>query len=279
MKPDLVEFGGAVARPFLTIGLGDEPSLTPTGGTSFAAPSALRLGAGVRAHFGDGMDMLAIRALLIHQAEPAEHPKAEIGRGRIARDLEDLVLCDEDTVRVVYQGRISPAKYVRAPIPLPGEELEGMVRVRATLCYVTDTDPHHPGNYTRAGLEPTFRPHSGNRKKPDQVHADTKSFFGPSQKGLTELELRRDAWKWENTMHGEIRMHGKNLFEPAFDIHYNSRLESHAHNHTTQLRYALVVTVQAKKVADLYDRVLRRYATRLEPLRPVIDIPVRTSGG
>jgi hypothetical protein len=278
IKPDLVEFGGSVERPFLTVGLGDTPTLAPTGGTSFAAPSTLRLGAGVKAHFGDGMDMLAIRALLIHQAESSDQPTSEVGRGRVARDLEQLVLCDDDTVRVVYQGRISPAKYVRAPIPLPSEPLEGMVRMRATLCYVTDTDPHHPGNYTRAGLEPTFRPHSGIRKKSDQVHADTKSFFGPSRKGLTETELRRDAWKWENTIHGEIQMRGSSLFEPAFDIHYNSRLESHAHNHSTELRYALVVTVQAKKVADLYDRVLRRFAAQLEPLRPVIDIPVRTSG-
>lgn len=276
IKPDLVAFGGAVARPFLTIGTGSSPALAPTGGTSFAAPAALRLGAGVKAHFGDGMDMLAIRALILHQTERSDHPTTEVGRGRIAQELEQLVLCDDDTVRVVYQGTISPAKYVRAPIPLPSEGLEGMVRMRATLCYVTDIDPHHPGNYTRAGLEPTFRPHSGTRKKSDQVHADTRSFFGSSRKGMSEFELRRDAWKWENTIHGEIQMRGSSLFEPAFDIHYNSRMESHGHNHSTQLRYAMVVTVQAKKVADLYDRVLRRYNTRLEPLRPTIEIPIRT---
>ncbi len=276
IKPDLVAFGGALARPFLTVGAGPSPVLAPTGGTSFAAPSALRLGAGVKAHFGDGMDMLAIRALILHQTEGSDHPTVEVGRGRIAQELEQLVLCDDDTVRVVYQGTISPAKYVRAPIPLPSEGLEGMVRMRATLCFVTDTDPHHPGNYTRAGLEPTFRPHSGMRKKSDQVHADTRSFFGPSRKGMSEFELRRDAWKWESTIHGELQMRGSGLFEPAFDIHYNSRLESHGHNHSTQLRYALVVTVQAKKVADLYDRVLRRYSTRLEPIRPTIEIPIRT---
>jgi Subtilase family len=275
MKPDVLEFGGSVQRPFLVLGPNQIPSLHPTGGTSFSAPSALRLGAGVRAHFGDAMDMLAIRALLVHCTETSDLPMNEIGRGRVARDLETLVVCGDDTIRVVYQGDISPAKYIRAPIPLPLATLAGKVLVTATLCYVTNVDPHHPGNYTRAGLEVAFRPNDEKRKTDEQIHADTKSFFGKGQKGLTEEELRRDAWKWENCLHASVSFLGQSLKNPAFDIHYNSRLEGHGHNPSQKLRYALVISVRAPRVIDLYDQVVRRFATQLEPLRPVIDIPIR----
>ena len=177
IKPDLVEFGGSIQRPFLVVGDGPGLNLESTGGTSFAAPSVLRLAAGVRAHVGPSLNTLAIKALLVHTAEESKIPFSEIGRGRVARTLEDILVCDDNTVRVVYQGTISPARYVRAPIPFPTEELVGKVKITATLCYTTATDPHHPGNYTRAGLEVSFRPHNGRRKKPEQIHADTKGFF------------------------------------------------------------------------------------------------------
>lgn len=275
LKPDLVGFGGSMQRPFLAVGPEAVPTLRPISGTSFAAPSVLRLGAGVRAHFGDSLNMLAIRALLIHCTEASELPMIEVGRGRIAQDLEAVVLCGDDTARLVYQGTISAAKYIRAPIPLPLGTMAGKVKLTATLCYTTGVDPHHPGNYTRAGLEPTFRPHADHRKKADQVHPNSMSFFGRAEKGLTEEELRRDAMKWENTMHASRTFYGSSLKEPVFDIHYNSRLEGQNHSPASPLRYALVISLTAPKVADLYDQIVRRYATLIEPLRPVVDIPIR----
>lgn len=276
VKPDMVEFGGSLQRPFLVIAPTKAPQITSTGGTSFAAPSVLRLGIGLRAHFGPLLDALAIKALLIHCAEPGEGTPAEIGRGRLARTLDDLVLCADDTVRVVYRGEITPSKYIRAPLPMPSASLIGRVKVHATLCYACEVDPHHPGNYTRSGLEAIFRPHSGKRKTSSQVHADTRSFFGKTQRGMTEGELRADAWKWENCQHASNNFNAASLLEPVFDIHYNSRREGYNHKPTTKLPYALIVTVKAPQMADLYNQVVRRYATQLEAFRPVIEIPVRT---
>jgi hypothetical protein len=276
IKPDLVGFGGSMQRPFLTVGPTAVPELRPTSGTSFAAPSVLRLGAGVRAHFGDSMNMLAIRALLIHCTEASTLPMVEVGRGRVAPDLEALVLCGDDTARLVYQGTITAAKYIRAAIPLPLSPVDGKVKLTATLCYATACDPHHPGNYTRAGLQPTFRPHADKRKKSDQIHPNSRPFFGKgSVKGLNEEELRRDAMKWENTMHESHSMLGSSLKDPVFDIHYNSRMEGQNHTPGSVLRYALIVSLTAPKVPDLYDQIVRRYATLIEPLRPVVDIPIR----
>ena len=183
-------------------------------------------------------------------------------------------MCGDDTIRVVYQGKVAPARYIRAPIPVPSGAIPGMVTITATLCYATEVDPHHPGNYTRAGLEAAFRPHDQKRKKATQIHADTRSFFGTAQKGLMEVELRRDAWKWENCLHGVVAFQGRSLRNPVLDIHYNARLEGRDFAPDDELAYALVVSVQAKKVTDLYDRVVRRYATLIEPLSPVVEIPI-----
>lgn len=274
VKPDLVEFGGCLQRPFIVVSEEAKPRLEATEGTSFSAPSVLRLATGVRAHFGASLSTLAIRALLIHTTEPSNYPCEDVGRGRVARSVQDIVLCDEDTIRVVYQGGIAPTQYVRARIPMPSGTMPGRVLITATLCYATDVDPHHPGNYTRAGLEATFRPHDQKRKDPKQTHANTRSFFGKAQSGLLEAGLRHDAWKWENCLHGAVAFQGRSLRNPVFDIHYNARLEGRNFAPDKELAYALVISVQAKMVSDLYDTIVRKYATLIEPLRPVVEIPV-----
>ncbi|MDF0523308.1 S8 family peptidase [Bradyrhizobium yuanmingense] len=274
VKPDFLEFGGTLERPFIVVSEALAAGLEATEGTSFSAPSVLRLGAGVRAHFGDSLSMLAIRALLIHTTEPCEYPCEDAGRGRVARNVRDIVLCDDDTVRVVYQGTIKPTRYIRAAIPVPSGLIPGKVTITATLCYPTGVDPHHPGNYTRAGLEPTFRPHSQKRKDKKQVHADSKSFFGKTQSGLIEDELRRDNWKWENCLHTSVTFMGKSLHNPMLDIHYNARQDGKDFSPKDELPYALVISVHAKNLGDLYDRIVRKYARQLEALRPVVEIPV-----
>ena len=276
VKPDFVEFGGCLQRPFIVVSDAAAGGLEATEGTSFSAPAVLHLAAGVRAHFGDALSMLAIRALLVHTTESCDWPCEDVGRGRIARSVQDIVLCDDDTVRVVYQGTIAPARYIRAPIPVPSGTIPGKVTITATLCYPTGVDPHHPGNYTRAGLEPTFRPHDQHRKDSKQVHADSKSFFGRMQSGLIEDELRRDAWKWENCLHARVTFMGKSLRNPVLDIHYNARQGGRDFSPQEKLPYALVVSVQAKHLGDLYNQVIRKYAGRLEALRPVIEIPITT---
>ena len=276
VKPDLVEFGGIITRPFVVVALDTQSGLTAIGGTSFAAPSVLRLGVGVQAHFGRSLNHLAIRALLIHTGERGEEDSKEVGWGRVARTLDDLVLCDDDTVRVVYQGEISPAKYIRASIPIPSGSIPGLVSISSTICFQPQTDPHHPGNYTRAGLDVTFRPHDRKFSGSAQVHPNTARFFGSKPPGATEHELRRDAGKWENCLHGSCRKRGVSLRNPCFDIHYNARLEGRVFTPDDKLSYAMIVTVQAAGVADLYDQIVRQYAARIEPLRPISEIPVWT---
>jgi hypothetical protein len=273
IKPDVVGFGGMPREPFFVLS-GHDLKPTPTGGTSFAAPAALRLAAGVRAHFGDRLSPLALKALLVHTAEPHSAGAVEVGWGRIPHDVNELVECDDGVLRVVYQGELSPAQVLRAPIPLPDEELRGRTSITATICYATGVDPQDPGNYTRAGLEVFFRPNADNFED-GATHPKSASFFR-SKDYETEQDQRRSAQKWETVLHRSQNHYGSSLNRPVFDIHYVAREGGSGYRiNADRVRYALVVTVQNRNESDIYDRVLQSYATYLEAIEPIVEVPIR----
>ena len=274
VKPDVVSFGGVNSRPFVALGSGSDLELVNTSGTSFAAPSVARMASGIRAHFGASLGHLAIRALLVHSAENRNFDLNETGWGRCAQELDAIVLCDDNEICIVYQDEIFPKRYVRALIPVPANGIDGKVTLKATICYKSQIDPHHPGNYTRAGLEVTFRPHAGRFQRANQKHADSKPFFGSSVLGATEHDLRRKAWKWETCLHAHKSMRGTSLQKPVFDIHYIARAESKASVSPSGLPYTLVVSIKAERHVDLYNQIVREYANRLEQLKPILDIPI-----
>lgn len=273
IKPDLVAFGGDDDEPFYafdqTLGLA-----VPHCGTSFASPYTLRMGMGIRAHFGTLLSTLAIKALLVHCAEPAKKiPAQEIGWGRLPERLENYVICPDGVARVVYQGELTPAQYLRTPIPLPSGPLQGMVSIAATFCFACETDPQDPSNYTRGGLDITFRPHA-DKFDEDATHPKTSSFFRRSDYD-TEKALRHDAHKWETTLHRVKRFQAASLKDPIFDVHYQVRQSGRTSRGSEKIRYALIITVAAPKVANLYNRIVQRYRTQLQPLVPVIEVPIQ----
>lgn len=277
VKPDLVAFGGSRDEPFWVADPNVHNQIVGTGGTSYAAPSAMRSGLAVRAHFGAVLSPLAIKALLIHSTDPGGHPQSDVGWGRLPNDLDDLVVCPDHAVRVVYQDEITAARYRRIHIPLPREGLTGKVYITATFCFATPVDPEHPGNYTKSGLSIVFRPDKSKFDRLDAVHADTAAFFQPKKLYSTEQRLRGDAHKWETCLHRRIGKLAKGLNEPVFDIHYNARSEGRGDASAGKIRYALILTVEAPRVRDLYDRVVRAYRARLQPLTPIIEVPIRSS--
>lgn len=274
VKPDILSFGGSMDEPFLVSDLVQSGRAEATMGTSFATPAALRLGIGVRTFFGQVISPLAIKALLVHCANDHSDDRVQHGWGCIPQTLDNLIMCPDDTARILYQGELSPAKYLRAQIPTPNEVMDGKVTIRATFCYATKTDPEDPGNYTRSGLDIVFRPHDG---KPiaEAQFPSSKSFF-QLHEFSNEQDLRQDAHKWETTLHREKTMFGKSLRNPVFDIHYNAREGGAPTTTASKIPYALVVSVTAPKTSDLYNKIVRRYAMRLRPLQPIqTTIPIR----
>lgn len=274
VKPDVLAFGGTPAEPFLMVG--DAASVVASHGTSFASPSALRAAVGVRILFGDRLDPLALKALLIHTAQQRDsHDHQHHGWGRVRTELEPIVMCGDGVARVVYQGNLTPAKYLRAQLPVPSDELDGMVKITATLAYATAVEPEQPSNYTRSGVEVVFRPDKTKFSSPSSTNAKSATFFG-RHAFTSEMNLRSDAHKWEPVLHATVRKRGSSLHSPVFDIHYNARLGGRdSSSHAPKIRYAMVITVESKSTPDLYDRVLRTYATQLEALTPRIDMRLR----
>jgi len=276
-KPDALMFGGSTKEYFHVASAGPKPVLSALMGTSFASPYALRTAVGVRAVLGEAVHPLTIKALMIHAAEMADtRDVLDVGWGRIPADLDALITCKDGVARILYQGYLVPGKFIRAPIPLPAGKLEGKVRVSATFCFASPVDVEDTAAYTKAGLTIRFRPHSG-KTAGENDGAKTRSMF-KAKKFRTEQEQRTDLGKWENVLHGSEGLLGSSLHEACFDVHYNARDGGGmAGSSAEKIRYALVVTVQAHRHADLYDQILAAHA-KLEALTPRVALPVRTRG-
>ncbi len=276
MKPDGLAFGGSSREPYWVLNAENPGTAIPITGTSFAAPTALRTAIGLRTHFGKLLSPLAIKALLLHNCDDGGHDKAEVGWGLIPADVNGIVTTDQHAAHIVYQGELRPASWIRMQIPIPREPMSGMVEIRATFCFATPTDPQDPLNYTRSGLEVRFRPHDKKRKDPSQQHPDSSRFFQAKDVFVDESSLRADAHRWETTLHKSRSMRATGLRNPVFDVHYNARAGGRNAKYADRIPYALVITVESKTTRDLYNKILQRYPTILEALKPVVEIPVRT---
>lgn len=275
VKPDVVAFGGSFDEPFYVLNPLNLKEAIPVCGTSFATPSVLRTAVGIRAHFGSQLSPLAIKALIINKTDSQGHSKVEVGWGRIPNTIDEIVKCNEGVVTVVYQGKLLPSKYIRAQIPIPNDGITGTVTITATLCFASETDSQDSSNYTRSGIEIIFRPNEDKSINEDSDQAATKSFFTKGKMYKDECDLRNDAHKWETVLHASHNMRGTSLVNPTFDIHYNARTGGGKPIGAQRIPYALVITLEAKKDSLLYNKIVNRYRTQLEPLMPVIEIPIK----
>jgi hypothetical protein len=107
----------------------------------------------------------------------------------------------------------------------------------------------------------------------------SESFFQPKNLYPTEQQLRDDAHKWETCLHASKRKLASSLHGPVFDIHYNARTDGRDDVRAERIRYALVLTINVPKVTDFYNRVVRAYRAQLQPLEPVIEVPIRPEVG
>lgn len=282
VKPDGVAFGGCDQEPFPV--LSSSLQVDNTQGTSFAAPFALRSAAAIKAQLGNALGSLAIRALLIHHADATNGvATSEVGWGRFEGDPEKLITCDDHEAIVIYQGDLPIGEHLRAPVPLPSEPLEGLIEIAATLLISTEVDPGYPSAYTRSGLTVSFRPHADkfSTYEDGKVSRHPKTipvFSATNMYSAAEFTLREDGQKWEPCLKGQKSMRPSSLKLPCFDI-YNHRREEGAATAVSadsNARYALIVTVRAKRVRDLYDKVVRAYANVLIPLRPTVRIQIKS---
>lgn len=279
-KPDLLAFGGSDSEPFFVVANTATPQATENMGTSFAAPLALRTAVAVRTILGHEMSALALRALMIHRADPSTHMMKDVGWGRSGVDPINLITTDDDEAIIIYQGNLVVGQHLRAPVPLNGIPLSGTVTLSATLVIAPEVDPEYPGAYTRSGLEVSFRPKDtklGGTKDKPSTHPKSRPFFSDTKIfGGSEYETRKDGHKWEPTLRHSEDFKASTLSNPVFDIYYHHRNAGAKAMDQQPIPYALVIGVKAPAVADLYNQVIRAYSTILTPLRPVTRIQLST---
>jgi hypothetical protein len=284
VKPDLIAFGGSAASPFLLLDATRPGSGRGTQGTSFAAPLVLRCAAGVRAQFAEHLWAPTIKALLIHHAECGTHPREEVGWGCLPHGVGDLVLCRDGEAHVLYQRQMPAQGSVRMELPVPAE-VRGRIEIRGTFCIYSDVDPEDAINYTRGGLEIAFRPNSVTLPPPYQKDGrtiqptvpKTAGFFSSEDLYSSEFARRDDAHKWETVFTRTKKMNSSSLNRPVFDVSYAARAHGHTGRRAPHMKIALVLTLRHAGTRDLYDRVVRTAAGRLQPMRsrPGLTVPTR----
>lgn len=284
VKPDFLAFGGSHTTPFLALSNVAPHAASGTMGTSFAAPIAMRTGAGVRAQFSEPLWAPAVKALLVHHANGDEANRIETGWGFVSHGLGDLVLCDDYEAHIVYQRQMPTTGAVRLYLPVP-DGLTGNVEIKATFCFYCEVDPEDAINYTRAGLDIQFRPDTTNIPAPyfkgtkliTPTVATSDSFFSAKNFYASEHMQRDDAQKWETTLSRSKTKRATSLKQPAFDVSYVAREHGHGGRRSANMKFALALTIRNRSAKDLYNRVIVSSGNRLQPMRPRtgVQVPIR----
>ncbi|ALM65546.1 MULTISPECIES: S8 family peptidase [Vibrio] len=264
VKPDLVAFGGSPKEYFHVVSSDIPPRAVPQCGTSFSAPYLLRKAVGVRALMGHEISPLAIKALLINNANSNGYVQEHVGWGKVPKSIETLIESPDGEAKIIYQGELSPGKYLKVPVPIPDTGVDGKVTISATCCYSTPVDPQDTSMYTRAGVEISW-----------SVNGKNEQFF-KQKKIASEAELRADAAKWESVLHAEKTKIGSKMGEPTFEIHYMAR-EGGApvsSSRAETIKYAFVVTLKAPKHKSIFNDILDTYADILTEIEPRITTDV-----
>lgn len=287
IKPDFLDFGGSVDRPFVLVGT--QPGLLATSaGTSFASPLSVNKIGKLMAKSENIVPHIG-RTLLIHNSTVDDNlSQEEQGHGYCQEDIEDILLCDDKRVTILYAGSLEPSQTVHLPIFSPKiNAVKGMVNISWTITtivapYVNDTDA-----YTNNCIEDVFVPHDMtfnfykknkstkkilktkklNLFKPDHVakakalidEGYYRSDFPASHQtkhSWNESDLRATDFKWDTVIKKVQRMRGSSLLNPALTLHAIDRNGFNAQH----IQYYAAITIEAPNyVGSLYDTVLQTY--------------------
>jgi hypothetical protein len=159
-----------------------------------------------------------------------------------------------------------------------------------------------PDEYTLAGLDVQFRPHSdrysfnppkGSKASAQTFNAELEKAratallaagwkkspvpASDSAKGMSEVELRAKAAKWETVVRDGRGKRANSISAPMLTISIMGRGAWDKKDPALQARFAAVLTVEAPKYkGDLYQEVLATY-DKLKPLslRPATNVRLR----
>ena len=91
--------------------------------------------------------------------------------------------------------------------------------------------------------------------------------------GEEEFETR-GGLKWEPVVKRSKTFLDHTLSNPVFDIYNHSRQPGSSRGTDDSLPYALVISIRASKVPNLYDHIVRANAGVLVPIAPQLRLQV-----
>lgn len=289
IKPDLLEFGGDLNKPFVVADMSGN-LLTATAGTSFASPLVVHKLSKMLAQSEDITPHMA-RMLMLHYADHDEsQPQEEFGFGISPESASDCLSCKENSVTSLYQGILRPAELVSLPIFAPSiSEASGYVTVRWTIVAVCSVDPNDTDEYTTSCIQDTFVPHEmkylfrkdgvGSRTLDLSIPENAveaaallnqgykKSYLPISASAMPyweESDLRASDFKWDTVISKHKRMRSSSLLQPSLTLQSIFRTNN---NPDALTKYYAAVTVDAPGYpGSLYTSTLQQYQN-LAPIR------------
>jgi hypothetical protein len=273
MKPDGLAFGGSDKLPFRVI---SDDQVCSVQGTSFASPYVLRTAIGIKSLFDNGeLTVAGIRALLIHNTFKNNFSCEHVGWGKFNTKPTQIMTCNDNEIKVLYQGEVERGKRYKAEIPYPDEGFSGNIDIIATFCFFTSVSTEHSTNYSNYGLEAKlYKTNSkGNTGSVSEFFKASNVYTDGVH--ITETSLRRDFYKWETTVKGELlNKRGESIIEPYFIVKHNVRDPDGApSSKKNKLKFALVVNVIAHDMNNLHNLIENKYG-ELEVMNPRIELKI-----
>lgn len=261
VKPDGLMFGGCEHNLF-NVYSPNTHRIVGTQGTSYSAPYALRVAAGIDAITDIDLAPSTIKALMIHQANSREMNVKHVGWGKFPNSPEEVIQCLDDEATIIFQGELESSQHLRIPIPIPQNCECKWIHLKATFCINTLTDPEHPLYYTQGGLDITFRTNNSKFDNEKSEHPAPKSFFSCKNLYPNEHELIDDAHKWEPCISRAQRFKKTTLVNPMFDVRYHGRNQGASPSTPLQpIKYSLILTIKAEGDTTLYNNILQQNQT------------------
>ncbi len=295
VQPTVVTFGGD-GKPF--IGVDGNGDWLRSEGTSFASPAVVRQQAWLYGLLEKQRRRPEVaRAFTAHFARRVRgHRYHELGYGAAVEAVPSIFECTPNQVSVLYDAVLERKKPTAFYLPVPLIPPDERVTIEWTISYLTDVDPNDPVDYTRCGLELTFRPNTHlfkfSRKGFKEVYvdiardksqaesllrsgwerADVPTALTP-KRAKHEGQSRGDG-KWDTLVRGKVSLDATEVAQSRIDLSYLRRERGVLVDgpNVPKLPITLVATVSTKTFG-IYDAVRLAYPV-LVPMTIQTEIEV-----
>jgi hypothetical protein len=281
VKPDILEFGGSINRPFILVGP-KAGELSMSMGTSYSSPLLQHKIGMLMAKSGNLCPHLG-RTLVIHNAKTDSGLSPnEQGYGYCQEDIDQILSCEDNTVTILYSGTLRYTETVQLPIFSPKiDRVSDWVKITWTITSIVSPNALDTDAYTSNCIEDYFHPHAmtfnfsktGSKSETLNLLIEddiararillekgyvraTAPASCPAKHSLNESALRLNDLKWDTVIRKHRRMHGSSLLNPILTLHAMDRNGSERKH----IQYFVAVTIDAPKYSgSLYNEILQTY--------------------